>query len=247
MLGKRPDCPGPTISHGRSMSNRGFILSQTWPRLCSAPRNKKSTRSGIGAVARRWLALSFCLVACGCMAAAEMTVSSNSPGSWPGADLFADCAVHRCDITIEASDLKSLREEPRKFVPARLAADNVGFENVALHLKGSVGSFRPIDDKPGFTLDFCRFEDGRKFHGLRRIHLNNSVEDPSFVNERLGSDMFRAAGIPTPRVSHALVRLNGRNLGLYVLNEGFTEDFLSCYFRQPGRDLFEPNDGHDVD
>jgi hypothetical protein len=33
------------------------------------------------------------------------------------------------------------------------------------------------------------------------------------------------------------VALNGRRLGLYVLKEGFTEDFLSCYFKNVGGNL----------
>ena len=121
------------------------------------------------------------------------------------------------------------------------------YSQVGVHLKGSVGSFRPLDDKPGFTLDFSEFKEGQKFHGLRRIHLNNSVEDPSYVNEKIGSELFQAAGIPSPRVTRALVVLNGRALGLYVLKEGFTEDFLSCHFRRVGGGLYEPDEDRDVD
>ncbi|HTL15791.1 MAG TPA: CotH kinase family protein, partial [Patescibacteria group bacterium] len=87
---------------------------------------------------------------------------------------------------------------------------------------------------------------GQKFHGLRRIHLNNSVEDAAYCSEQLGSELFRSAGIPAPRVTRAIVTLNGRKLGLYVLKEGFTEDFLSCYFTTIGGNLFEPGEGHDV-
>src|SRR6185369_9004699 len=122
----------------------------------------------------------------------------------------------------------------------------VRYDDVAVRLKGSVGSFRPIDDKPSFTLDFARFHPGQKFHGLRRIYLNNSVEDASYCNEQIGSELFRGAGIPTPRVSRAVVALNGRRLGLYVLKEGFTEDFLSCYFKNVGGNLYEPDEGHDI-
>jgi hypothetical protein len=165
----------------------------------------------------------------------------------PGADLFTNGAVQRIRIDLRAEDTESLRRQAREFVPATVSAGATVYSNVALHLKGAVGSFRPLDDKPGFTLDFCRLAAGRRFHGLRRIHLNNSVEDPSYVNEKLGSELFGAAGVPAPRVSRALVTLNGRALGLYVLKEGFTEDFLACHFKQVSGDLFEPGDGHDVD
>jgi hypothetical protein len=165
----------------------------------------------------------------------------------PGADLFTNGAVQRIRIDLKAADMQSLRQQAREFVPATVSAGAILYSNVAVHLKGAVGSFRPLDDKPAFTLDFCRLLPGRRFHGLRRIHLNNSVEDPSYVNEKLGSELFGAAGVPAPRVSRALVSLNGRPLGLYVLKEGFTEDFLACHFKNVGFDLFEPGDGHDID
>jgi hypothetical protein len=165
----------------------------------------------------------------------------------PGADLFTNGAVHRIRIDLKAEDMQRLRQDAREFVPATVSSGAMVYSNVAVHLKGSIGSFRPLDDKPAFTLDFCHFVPGRRFHGLRRIHLNNSVEDPSYVNEKLGSELFAAAGVPAPRVSRALVSLNGGPLGLYVLKEGFTEDFLACHFKHVGRDLFEPEDGHDID
>src|SRR5260221_8309049 len=160
------------------------------------------------------------------------------PHKWPGADLFSTDQVQILRLTIADGDLDRLRREPRQFVPAAVQESDSRYTEVAVHLKGSVGSFRPIDDKPGFTLDFSTYRAGQKFHGLRRIHLNNSVEDPAYCNELLGSELFRSAGIPAPRVNRALVFLNDRRLGLYVLKEGFTEDFLSCYFSHIGGNLF---------
>jgi len=180
---------------------------------------------------------------------APRTVSAAEfrPGqALPGADLFANGAARQLRIEIAPRGLASLRQNPREFVRATVKEEGATYEDVAVHLKGSVGSFREVDDKPALTLDFNRFDARQRFHGLRRIHLNNSVEDPSYCNELLGSELFRAAGIPAPRVAHAVVTLNGRRLGLYVLKEGFTEDFLGCYFRQVGGGLYEPGEGHDV-
>jgi hypothetical protein len=164
----------------------------------------------------------------------------------PGADLFTNGVVLQLRIEMDPSGMESLRREPREFVRATVKEEGMVHDDVAIHLKGSVGSFREVDDKPDLTLDFNRFNTRRKFHGLRRIHLNNSVEDPSYCNELLGGELFRAAGIPAPRVAHAVVTLNGRRLGLYVLKEGFTEDFLGSYFKQVGGNLYEPDVGHDV-
>lgn len=166
--------------------------------------------------------------------------------SLPETDLFSAGTIHRLQIELNADAVDSLRKNPREFVPATVFDGAVAYPQVAIHLKGSVGSFRPFDDKPALTLDFSRFQNGRKFHGLRRIYLNNSVEDPSYANEILGSEFFQAAGIPAPRVTRALVALNGGAPRLYVLKEGFTEDFLAHHFRNISGELYEPGTGHDV-
>ncbi|PYL01682.1 MAG: hypothetical protein DME19_00760 [Verrucomicrobia bacterium] len=166
---------------------------------------------------------------------------------FPGTDLFTQSAVVRIRIELQQQNLLALREDPRRYVRSTIRSDGKAYRDVGVHLKGSTGSFRGVDDKPGLTLDFGRFNPDQKFHDLRKIHLNNSVEDPSYLNEQIGSELFRAAGVPAPRVSHALVEMNGRPLGLYVLKEGLTEDFLSFYFRRGDGNLYEPERGNDVD
>ncbi len=171
---------------------------------------------------------------------------SSIPSNAPGQVLFQRTNLLQIKIKLTPEDIASLRRESREFVPGTVECGDTFLQEVAIHLKGAQGSFRSIDDKPGFTIDFQKLRDGQRFFGLRRIHLNNSVEDPSYLNEWLGSQLFRAAGVPAPRVTHALVELNGRNLGLYVLKEGYTEDFLGLYFSNTSGGLFEPGPGHDV-
>ena len=191
-----------------------------------------------------WSALIVCAAWMLAAAAGEESVPKPSL-SWPGAELFTNSVI-RIELELAPEKIEALRKESREFVRAVVSEGGKTYRDVAVHLKGSVGSFRPLEDKPAFTLDFSRFSPGQKFHGLRRIHLNNSVEDPSYCNEQLGSELFRSVGIPAPRVTRAVVTLNHRRLGPYVLKEGFTEDFLACYFKTVGNDLYEPDEGHDV-
>ncbi|MBI2949369.1 MAG: CotH kinase family protein [Verrucomicrobia bacterium] len=144
-------------------------------------------------------------------------------------------------------NLASLRVEGRKYVRANVRAQGEVFHDVGLHLKGATGSFRPTDDKPSLTLDFDRFVSGQNFGGLTKIHLNNSVEDASYLKEQIGSELFRGAQIPVPRAAHARVELNGRPLGFYVLKEGFTESFIARHFKRADGNLYDPEGGHDVD
>lgn len=172
---------------------------------------------------------------------------SAAPAPPGGVDPFDAGQVHDLALTIDSFNLDRLRSSPRAFTRATLRSGPHLWPEVALHLKGATGSFRPIDDKPSFTIDFSRFDPNSRFHGLKRIYLNNSVEDPAYLHELLGSQLFRLANIPAPRVAHARVQLNGRRLGLYVLKEGFTEEFLEAHFRRSDGNLYDNDWGHDID
>jgi spore coat protein H len=162
----------------------------------------------------------------------------------PDVEFFEKHVITTIKIEIDAPDLEKLRKDPRVYVPAivhDLRPDRpaeVHFD-VGVHVKGAAGSFRQVDERPALTLNFDKFADDQKFHGLDKLHLNNSVQDPSHLSELIGSSIFRKAGIAAPRVSHARVYLNGRELGFYVLKEGFDRSFLRQFFKDRAGVLFE--------
>jgi spore coat protein H len=113
------------------------------------------------------------------------------------------------------------------------------YTNVALHLKGAAGSFRPVDDTPAMTLNFDKFAKGQYFHGLEKLSLNNSVQDPTFLSEQFSRELFLKAGVPVPRATHAKVELNGKDLGLYVMTEGWDKEFLKRHFKNTKGNLYD--------
>lgn len=161
-------------------------------------------------------------------------------------ELFATAQAHELRIEVPPAEIDLLKKDARLFARATVWEGTTVYKNVGIHLKGSAGSFRNLDDKPALTLNFGRFTAEQRFHGLRKIHLNNSVQDSSFLNENLAGGMFRAAGVPAARVAYALVEFNGRSLGPYVLKEGFTRDFLKLYFKKPTGNLYDMEPGREV-
>ncbi len=147
-------------------------------------------------------------------------------------------------LEVSKASVASLRRRPREWTSATLREGDVVYTNLAIKLKGGAGSFRSFDDKPGLTL---KFEDGGgAFHGLKKLHLNNSVQDESYLSEWACGEMFRQAGVPTPRAAHAWVELNGRKLGLYVLLESVNRDFLARYFPNPRGNVYGQSGNADV-
>jgi hypothetical protein len=160
---------------------------------------------------------------------------------------FREGVVPRLKIQIPDGELQQLRQKNREYVRCTIVEDDkTTYENVGIHLKGAAGSFRGVDDRPALTLSFDKFKDDQEFHDLDKIHLNNSVQDPSYLNELLSSDLNLAAGVPAARVSHARVWLNGRDLGVYVLMEGFNKKFLKRHGLDPNGNFYEPTLGSDL-
>src|SRR2546426_464197 len=131
-------------------------------------------------------------------------------------------------------------------VPATVREGTLVYTNVAVHLKGAAGSFRPVDDKPGLTLNFDKLAKGQRFHGLGKISLNNSVQDPSYITDKLCRELFEKAVVPVSRAGYATVSLNGRRLGLYVLTEGWNKQFLKRYFNNVKGNLYDGGFARDI-
>ena len=118
---------------------------------------------------------------------------------------------------------------------------------VGLKLKGAAGSFRELADKPAITINTNKYRKQQSFHQLEKFHLNNSVQDELYVNEWLCASICHEAGIPAPRVTHAHLWINERDVGLYVVKEGFDRQFLKRHFRDASGNLYDGGFCQDID
>lgn len=161
-------------------------------------------------------------------------------------ELFAG-QIPKIRIEISKEEMQSLRNDRKKNVKATISEGSNTWQSVSIHVKGAAGSTRSIDDKPALTLNMDKFAKGQRFHGLDKFHLNNSVQDPSFMTEILCGDLYRKAGVPTARGTHARVWLNGRDLGLFVLKEGYDKTWLSRNFQSNKGNLYDGGFLTDID
>jgi hypothetical protein len=170
-------------------------------------------------------------------------------------ELFTNASIRHLRLEITRDGITALRRyrwqrsvdpDDRPEVPCVVREGDRVWTNVAVHLKGAAGSFRPIDSKPALTLNFDKWVEGQSFHGLEKISLNNSVQDPAYLNEKLTRELYDKAGVPVPRADYATVELNGRHLGLYVLVEGYNKQFLKHYFADTKGNLYDSQHGQDL-
>ncbi len=163
-------------------------------------------------------------------------------------DFFESLAIPRIVLQLTDNQQQKLSQEARQYVRCTLILDEAKtFVGVGLKLKGAAGSFQGLSEKPAFTINVNKYNKQQSLYQLEKFHLNNSVQDELYTNEWLCSSICRDAGIPAPRVTHARVWLNDRDLGLYVLKEGFDHHFLKRHFLDPNGNLYDGGFCQDID
>lgn len=163
------------------------------------------------------------------------------------------------DLSLSPTEKAKLEAEPFEYVegtfslakttgmPGGVETPVVTAMPVSIRLKGNEGgSFRKVTGKAAFKLKF-----GKKtpFLGLRKMTLNNMVEDPSMIHETLAYSVFRRAGIAAPRTGFADVRLNEEDFGTYLNLENLDKVDLERWFgkfEEPPQHLYEGEYGVDV-
>ena len=156
----------------------------------------------------------------------------------PGAEFFQDPKVRVFDFKIPEAALAQLTQSSRTYVSGEITDGERELTNVGIHLKG-MGSFRPLDEKPSLVVKFDEFVENQTYRGLKKLMFNNSSQDSTYLAELLATQLFADAGVPSAHVTHARVRLNGRDLGLYVVIEAMNKDFLKRHFGNGKGNLYE--------
>jgi hypothetical protein len=190
-----------------------------------------------------WLAA--CCGACAFVAPPSHAAAKLDSSKAPGEKFFTEPTARTFSFEIPETGLAQLRRSPQAYVAATVREGDRALTNVAVRLKGN-GSFRPIDEKPSLAVKFDEFATNQHYRGLSKLMFNNSAQDPTYLAEMLATQLFRDAGVPAARYTHARVKLNGRDLGLYVVAEAMNKQFLKQHFASGSGNLYEAYLG-DVD
>ena len=179
-----------------------------------------------------------------------LTQDAGVPVGKPDASelFFKKGVIPELRIQVSEGELEKLKADNRTYVRCTIVENRkTTHKDIGIKLKGAAGSFREWDDRPALTLNSNKFRKGQTFHGLDKFHLNNSVQDETYVQEWLCEEICRSAGIPATRVTHARVWLNDRDVGLYVLKEGFDKTFLQRHFENSDGSLYDGGFVQDID
>jgi hypothetical protein len=164
-----------------------------------------------------------------------------------GDRFFQNQDVKLLSLRFSESDSDLLQQDHRPYIRADFSNDTVTLYSVGAKLKGAAGSYQLLDGKPGFTIKFDKFRKKQTLDQLDKIHLNNSVQDGTYLCEWLGSEVFRLADYPAPRVAHALLKWNERTESMYVVREAFDKTFLRRFFSNSDGNLYDGGFLQDLD
>ncbi len=86
--------------------------------------------------------------------------------------------------------------------------------------------------KKSWKLSPNKFASGRQFHGVEKLNRNGDRDDPSVIRSKLAMDLYKEAGVPSPRVRHARLKINdGSEVeGAFFLVEQVDEEFAAGPF-----------------
>lgn len=167
--------------------------------------------------------------------AAALAVALAAPGparadEGPSAWLYDPRSVVEMDLAFAPEARQALEEDPGEYQPATLTVRAPGRPEQTVkaeaRLKGSA-SFRTLDGKAAFKVKLSKAE---ALSGIRRLTLNNMVEDPSMLHEALAYEAFRAVGLPAARTGYVRLTVDGVLYGVYANVETYDDIWLPRWF-----------------
>jgi hypothetical protein len=173
------------------------------------------------------------------------------------AALYDPATVWVIHLTLPQESEEKLEAEPDEYQPGgfSIAATTgaPGSEGAfstpvkaEVRLKGSA-SFQNLTGKSAFKL---KFKKGERPFGLKKMTLNNMLEDTSMTHETLAYEVAREAGVPAPRTGFADVYVNGHDYGMHLDLETYDDQALERIFGVPfeakTQHLYEGEDGTDL-
>jgi spore coat protein CotH len=176
--------------------------------------------------------------------AAVVNTGQYREGDDPAAPLFDPLVVHRIDMTVPQASIDYMNQHSSGAAPGshgdyqpatmtftnKLNNQTTPVMDVGIRLKGGWGSARNMDQKPAFKVKMNYSVKGQTLYGLKKLTLNNMVQDNSMLHEVVGYRLFRAVGVPSSRAGYVRIYINGQDYGLHLNVETYDMVSLARHF-----------------
>lgn len=187
------------------------------------------------------------LTVCGavafCLAADRgLIVSDNKIGYED--KLFDTSQVHTLDIVMDDWEGFCDTAAAEQYSPCTVVIDGEKHSNVGIRAKGNT-SLTAVEqygnDRYSFKVEFDQYDDGKSYHGLDKLSLNNLISDNTYMKDYICYTMMRDMGVSSPLCSFVNITVNGEDWGLYLAVEGVEESFLQRNYGADYGELYKPD------
>jgi len=158
--------------------------------------------------------------------------------------LFDRSKVHTIDIVMNDWDGFIDKCENEEYSACNLVIDGEAVNNAGIRAKGntSLSSVKNMDsDRYSFKIEFDQYENGKTYHGLDKLCLNNIIQDNTYMKDYLAYTMMYDFGVDAPLCSYAYITVNGEDWGLYLAVEAIEDSFLERNYGSNYGDLYKPD------
>ncbi len=166
------------------------------------------------------------------------TPGTTPPTSSTSDPLFDQARLHDVRLSIDPSDWQALQANFRtnQYYAADIVLEGKVLRQVGIRSRG-FGSRSA--EKPGLKVDFNKYVSTQEYGVYKTMVLDNLLQDPSFLRERLSFAVFEAMGIPAPQNSFARFYVNDQYWGLYQVTEPISKPFLKARLGEESGNLFD--------
>ena len=158
--------------------------------------------------------------------------------------LFDHSKVHTLDIVINDWDGFIETCENEEYTACNLIIDGEAVKNVGIRAKGntSLSSVKSMDSsRYSFKIEFDQYENGKTYHGLDKLCLNNIIQDNTYMKDYLAYTLMNDFGVDAPLCSYVYITVNGEDWGLYLAVEAIENSFLERNYGSNYGDLYKPD------
>lgn len=158
--------------------------------------------------------------------------------------LFDTSSVHTVDIEMDDWDGFIETCENEEYSPCTVVIDGESYKNIGIRAKGntSLSSVSAMDSQRySFKLEFDQYEDGKNYHGLDKLNLNNLIQDNTMMKDYLVYQLMDDYGVDAPLCSYVYITVNGEDWGLYLAVKSVEDSFLQRNYGSESGELYKPD------
>lgn len=170
-----------------------------------------------------------------------------APATDPSDAVFDPWVIHTLDLEMDPAAWADIRDNPwpETWYEADLTFTSGGEGSGEGWVEGlpavgvrAFGAGSKYAGKPPLKISFDHYVEGQDWRGLEQLKLDNSVQDFTFLHERITTEVLRDMGLPAARTGWVQVRVNGDPVGFFVLLEPIDDRFVKRWFGEDEGPLY---------